>query len=127
MNAARIVKIAKALADPTRYKMLRAIRTAGELNCSQVCEKFPLSQPTISHHVRTLEEAGLISIRRKGQYHILAIRSEALGEFAMGLTGPAEAGGAGSSRKRRSRPRVGNRTGLVLLDQPARLRPLSRR
>ncbi len=87
MNPSRIVKIAKALADPTRLRMLRAIRAAGELNCSQVCEKFPLSQPTISHHVRTLESAGLITVRREGQFHVLGAADEVLAEFTGELTG----------------------------------------
>ncbi len=53
------VKIAKALADPTRHRMLQEIRAKGELTCSQVCECFHQSQPTISHHVKTLEAAGV--------------------------------------------------------------------
>lgn len=98
MNAARAVKIAKALSDPTRYRMLGAIRAAGELNCSNVCELFPLSQPTISHHVQTLEEAGVITVRKQSQYHILAAREEVLAEFAS-LLAPAPKKPAGSPAK----------------------------
>jgi ArsR family transcriptional regulator len=90
MNQLKIVKIAKALADPTRLRILRAIQEKCELNCSQICEKFPLSQPTISHHIRTLEEAGLISIRKEAQYHILEANCDLLEEFAKDLTDPTE-------------------------------------
>jgi ArsR family transcriptional regulator len=83
-----LVRIAKALADPTRLQMLREIRAAGELTCSGVCCRFKLSQPTISHHIKTLQEAGLITIRREGQYHVLSVDEKVLGEFAREL-GPA--------------------------------------
>ena len=79
------VKIAKALADPTRHQMLRELRAAGELTCSDVCERFPLSQPTISHHIKTLEEAGLIRVRRQGQFHILTVDEKTITEFARDL------------------------------------------
>ncbi len=79
------VKIAKALADPTRHQMLRELRAAGELTCSDVCQRFALAQPTISHHIKTLEEAGLIRIRRDGQFHVLAVNEEVLEDFARDL------------------------------------------
>jgi DNA-binding transcriptional ArsR family regulator len=79
------VKIAKALADPTRHQMLRELRAAGELTCSAVCERFALAQPTISHHIKTLEEAGLIRVRRQGQFHVLTVDEKLLSEFARDL------------------------------------------
>lgn len=82
MRDAQFVKIAKALADATRHRMLAEIREAGELNCSQICEKFPLSQPTISHHIKTLAEAGVIKVRKEGQYHVLSVDEVVLDEFA---------------------------------------------
>src|SRR5689334_13902614 len=76
------VRIAKALADPTRLQMLREIRAAGELTCSGVCCRFALSQPTISHHIKTLQESGLIKIRREGQYHVLSVDDKLLADFS---------------------------------------------
>jgi DNA-binding transcriptional ArsR family regulator len=85
MRDAPFVKIAKALADPTRHRMLRELRAKGELTCSGVCECFDLSQPTISHHIKTLEEAGLITVRRRGQFHVLTANEETLAAFASDL------------------------------------------
>ena len=73
MKDAQFVKIAKALADPTRHKILREVRAAGELTCKQVCERFPLSQPTISHHICTLADAGLFKVDKRGQFHVLSV------------------------------------------------------
>jgi ArsR family transcriptional regulator len=76
-----MVKIAKALADPTRLRMLREVRKAGSLTCSQVCGLFALRQPTISHHVRTLEGAGLLRVRKRGAFHELSVDEATLRAF----------------------------------------------
>ncbi|MBS0197678.1 MAG: helix-turn-helix transcriptional regulator [Planctomycetes bacterium] len=88
MTDEEFVKTAKALADPTRRRMIERIREAGQLTCSQVCELFPLRQPTISHHVKTLEAAGLIEVAREGQFHILRLNEDSLREFARVVAGP---------------------------------------
>ena len=95
MRDAEFVKIAKALADATRHRMLLELRDAGELTCSQICEKFPQSQPTISHHIKTLAEAGLVKCRKEGQFHVICVDEQVLAEFAQDigpLTGPVAAG-----------------------------------
>ncbi len=104
MRDAQFVKIAKALADATRHRMLVEIRAAGELNCSQVCERFPLSQPTISHHIKILSEAGVIKVRKDGQFHVISVDEETLGAFAADI---APAVGDSESTAGRGRPRSG--------------------
>ena len=87
MTDADFVKIAKALADPTRRQMIERIREAGSLTCSDVCSGFSLSQPTISHHVKTLESAELLQVTRDGQFHILRVNEDLLRSFAKEITG----------------------------------------
>lgn len=89
MHDAEFVKIAKALADPTRRQMVARLRELGNMNCSQVVEHFPLSQPTISHHIKTLEVAGIVNVRRDGQFHILSLNEARLAEFAAQVLPPA--------------------------------------
>lgn len=86
MTTARFVAIAKALSDPMRLKVLEAIRGGEDVTCTCVCERVSLSQPTISHHVRALERAGVISIRKDGQFNRLSIRQDVLDEFAAAVT-----------------------------------------
>ncbi|MCX5691327.1 MAG: metalloregulator ArsR/SmtB family transcription factor [Planctomycetota bacterium] len=100
MLDADFVKIAKALADPTRRQMIARLHELGSMNCSQVVENFPLSQPTISHHIKTLESAGLVSVRRDGQFHILSLEETRLAEFASQVLPQSPA----------SKPRRGNET-----------------
>lgn len=84
MRDDRMVLIAKALADPTRLKLLRAIRGAGPegMTCSDACALCDQSQPTVSHHLKTLESAGLIRIRAKGQFHLLRANDRLIEAFA---------------------------------------------
>lgn len=95
MRESEFVKIAKALANPTRVRMLHEIRRLGSLNCSQICGCFALSQPTISHHVKMLEGAGLITVRRQGQYHVLTACDERLSEFTGAVEGRVPMVGGG--------------------------------
>ncbi len=93
------IKIAKALADPTRFAILEAIRAGGSMNCSQVCESFPLSQPTISHHIKTLEAAGLITVRKEGHFHVLTACEQRVAQFVRRLT-PGDADSAAGPTQR---------------------------
>lgn len=86
-----LVGIAKALADPTRYRMLQEIRARGEMTCTAVHECFKLAQPTISHHLNTLRKAGLIKVRKEGVFHHLSAVPGVLRDFSRAV-------GAGSER-----------------------------
>ena len=56
----------KAVADPTRFKILKVLEK-GELCVCELTEVLGLSQPTVSRHLRLLEDAGLVAGRREGQ------------------------------------------------------------
>jgi ArsR family transcriptional regulator len=62
-----IVGLFKALGDPTRYEIYRLIATQPETICvCHITDRFAVSQPTISHHLKVLREAGLITVSRQG-------------------------------------------------------------
>jgi ArsR family transcriptional regulator len=72
----QVIKIAKALADPTRFHILQAIANAGESCCGELAKQFPITQATCSQHLKILVEAGLVTMRREGQFnHYRLIRS----------------------------------------------------
>ncbi len=60
------VDFCKALADPTRQKILE-ILLQGEKTVSEIVDEFPLSQPTISHHLELLTRYGLLTSRKDGK------------------------------------------------------------
>jgi ArsR family transcriptional regulator len=58
----------KALADPTRVAIVNCLSAADEVCVCNLTETFELSQPTISHHLRILREAGLVESSRRGTW-----------------------------------------------------------
>ncbi|RMG26854.1 MAG: transcriptional regulator [Armatimonadetes bacterium] len=87
LDEQQMVRIAKALADPTRMAVLTAIAQAGELSCGEVAERFPVGQPTISHHLKVLADAGLVTARRSGQHAFFSLRPETLDAYTEQLKG----------------------------------------
>ena len=80
MTLARVdqsVEVLKALSDPTRLQMIGILKNSPEPVC--ICDftaAFELSQPTISHHMARLREAGLVDVSKAGiwAYYRLASR-----------------------------------------------------
>jgi ArsR family transcriptional regulator len=63
----RLVAAFKALADPTRFDVFRLIAAQDEPICAcDIVDRFDVSQPTISHHLKVLRDAGLIVASRQG-------------------------------------------------------------
>ena len=78
----------KALADPTRVAIVNRL-ASGEACC--VCDltaTFDLSQPTVSHHLRILREAGLVEAERRGTFAYYRLVTEAV-ERLRGVSAPA--------------------------------------
>ena len=68
MEADRIHKISKALADPTRLRIYQAIAAKKEVTCSDLVAAPGVTPATVSHHLKILSDAGLIECRRHGQF-----------------------------------------------------------
>jgi DNA-binding transcriptional ArsR family regulator len=69
----QLIRALKALADPTRFRMVQEIAAAGELSCGAVAKRFDVSQPTISHHLKILMDAGLLVRRTEGKHHFTSV------------------------------------------------------
>jgi DNA-binding transcriptional ArsR family regulator len=70
-------RITRALTDPTRYEMLRRIYASKEcFNCGDACSELPISAATGSHHLRELEIADLVRVKKDGRYKLLTPRRE---------------------------------------------------
>ena len=69
LSERQIELIAKALAEPRRMRILQDISEFGEpMPCGELCGRHDISQATVSHHVKELENAGLIRGTRSGKF-----------------------------------------------------------
>ena len=81
-RAERIAVLAKALADPTRLQLVDVLRKhAGEVCVCELVPLFDVAQPTISHHLKVLREAGLVGSVRRGLWAYYYVNPEALEEL----------------------------------------------
>ncbi len=86
LSNARRTALLKALADPRRFELLERIaRNNCPLGCAQARSAMPISPATLSHHIKELETAGLIDVRREGKFHFLSLRPGVLDALASKL------------------------------------------
>jgi ArsR family transcriptional regulator len=86
MNRQQFHRISKALADPRRYEILSRIAKCQELACSDIRFELPITAATLSHHIKELENAGLIEIRRAGQFAHLRLQRKVWQDYVSRLS-----------------------------------------
>ena len=75
----RLVAMHRALGDPSRFEVFRLIAAQpGPVCVCDVVERFDLSQPTISHHLKILRDAGLVRVSRRGVWAYYAVDPDGL-------------------------------------------------
>ena len=77
-DAAAVAARFKALADPTRVAIVNRLSAGDEVCVCDLTAAFELSQPTISHHLRILREAGIVDARRRGTWSYYRVVPEAI-------------------------------------------------
>ena len=84
--AERIARRAKALGDPVRLQLVDVLRQhAGKVCVCELVPLFDLSQPTVSHHLKVLREAGIVGSERQGLWAYYYVIPDALKELARWL------------------------------------------
>jgi ArsR family transcriptional regulator len=78
-QADHVAGLMKALADPIRIRLMSLIAAVDEACVCDLTAPFAVSQPTISHHLRVLREAGLIEAERRGTWVYYRAQRDALG------------------------------------------------
>jgi ArsR family transcriptional regulator len=88
-QAERITPVVKALADPVRLRLLSIVASHadGEACVCDLNDAFDLSQPTISHHLQQLHDAGLLDREKRGVWVYYRVNASALGDLAALLGG----------------------------------------
>jgi ArsR family transcriptional regulator len=86
-RAVRMAAIAKALGDPVRLQLVDVLRQhAGEVCVCELVPLFDLSQPTVSHHLKVLREAGIVGSERRGLWAYYYVIPGALEELSAWLS-----------------------------------------
>ncbi len=88
----------KALADPTRRKIIGLLRERDSMTAGEIAEQFPISKPAVSDHLKVLRNAGLIYAEKQGQFINYQLNATVLQELAALLLDLLKTGRKGGKR-----------------------------
>ena len=92
-GAVRLARYAKALGDPIRIRLVDVLaQHPGELCAGELLPLFGVAKSTLSHHLRTLTDAGIIETRHQGTFAYYLVHPQALADLACWLGQTAEDG-----------------------------------
>ena len=74
LTCAQFRAITRAISDPRRYEILQHIAGQKACTCADLRQRSPITAATLSHHLKELESAGLITIARKGKFALPSFR-----------------------------------------------------
>ena len=96
-DAQKLARMFKALGDPTRVRLLSMIaaRSGGEACVCDLTEPVGLSQPTVSHHMKQLVDAGLVTREQRGKWAYYALAPDTLAMLS-GVLNPESLQAAGA-------------------------------
>lgn len=80
----------KALGEKSRLKVVRILAAHGEVCACRLLDELAISQPTLSHHMAVLQDAGLVSCRREGRWCHYSLDRGHVQELAALLAGLAQ-------------------------------------
>jgi ArsR family transcriptional regulator len=95
MKRSEVEKISKALSDETRLRIFEALSATDRMNCGEIVSLRGVTPATVTHHLKILNDAGLIACRREGQFvyshavpERIAVYTRALTKIASGKKAP---------------------------------------
>ena len=75
----KLIRLFKALSDETRHKIFELLCNE-EMNVTDICEEFHVSQPTISHHLHILKNSDLVETRKEGKMIYYYVNKEVIND-----------------------------------------------
>ena len=85
-NDETFAKILSVLSENARFRILSLIASKGEITAKDILAEFDFTQPTLSHHMACLVEAGLVNVERKGRFAYYSVNKETIDLISSGLT-----------------------------------------
>jgi len=80
MDYESYAKVMKALSDPKRVQIIDMLSN-GELCACDILEQFDFTQPTLSHHIKVLLNAGLVTVEKKGTWHHYSLNEKCINQL----------------------------------------------
>lgn len=80
MKAIDVALICKALGDSNRLEIIQMLSDGEKCGC-KILEKFEITQPTLSHHMKILEDCGLVNDRKEGKWHHYSLNKKTMGDY----------------------------------------------
>lgn len=80
MSINDVALICKALGDPNRLEIVQMLSDGEKCGC-KLLERFEITQPTLSHHMRILVECGLVTDRKEGKWHHYSLNCETINSY----------------------------------------------
>lgn len=86
MDLKQLEKISKALGDLQRLKILLDMsKRGGTIQCAEIMHETDLAQPSVSHHIKILIEAGLITPEKDGRHYAYTMNDAVLNQYVQGI------------------------------------------
>ena len=85
MDYQKLTNLLKVVAEPNRLKILNLL-SCGEMCACDIHDHFDFTQPTLSHHMKVLENYGLILVQKRGKWHYYSLNPEKSTVIINGLT-----------------------------------------
>ena len=80
MNKIDVALICKALSDSNRLEIVQMLSEGEKCGC-RLLERFEITQPTLSHHMKILVESGMVNDRKEGKWHYYSLNAETFNAF----------------------------------------------
>jgi len=81
----QLIEVLSVLSESVRFKILSLISSKGELTAKDILSEFDFTQPTLSHHMSCLKEAGLVNVERRGRFAYYSVNKDTINLVLSGI------------------------------------------
>ena len=99
----RFIEVLGVLSEGVRYRIVSLIASRGEMTAKAILEEFDFTQPTLSHHMACLSEAGLVIVKRKGRYAYYSVNKDTIDLLSSGIASLKDTSKNAASEKKAKR------------------------
>ena len=85
VNEERLISTLNVLSESARFRILSLIASKGELTAKDILSEFDFTQPTLSHHMACLTDAGLVNVERKGRFAYYSVNKDTIDFVSSGV------------------------------------------